>query len=238
MRSWTFMLFGKTIMKRSIIFFTLLFLGIISGNAQRDHSVELSMSSGYVIPVTSMTFSDYWKMKYGGGVRAGIPLSQSVILLGSFEYYQFKMNENGVKKGFDANHMRDIWLFDQVSLNPTAGPSSVTTGAIDMRVSPSGVPGFLSPYLIGGVGVMHFSLGKINLRPTSVLPIDSSNIIMTAEQIITGGTTTTMFFELGVGIDFRLAESYDLFLEARYTNGNNKIRVGYLPLTAGIRIHL
>ena len=113
-------------MKR-IIFLFLLLLAVTIGNAQQSSGIEVSVSSGYVLPSSPMTFADYWNVQYGGGLRAGFPLSQSTTLVGSVEYYQFKLNQDGVTKGFDTQYMRDIWLFQNVSLNPSADPTSVTT---------------------------------------------------------------------------------------------------------------
>jgi hypothetical protein len=233
------MLFGKTIMKRLSMLFVLALLTMAIGNAQQNYGVEVSVSSGFVFPSSPMTFADYWNVQYGGGLGVGIPMSQSITLIGAFEHYQFKLNQDGVTKGFDTQYMRDIWVFKNVSLNPSADPTSVTTVSANLRVAPPKLSGFLSPYFIGGVGVMRFSLSEIKLPTTSVLSISGSDISMTAQQTVTGGVETSAFFQFGMGFDVRVAQSVDTFVEARYASGLNKgLRTAYVPITGGIKLRL
>ena len=235
----TFMLFGKTIMKRLNLLLVLLLLAIAIGNAQQSDGVEVSVSSGYVIPSSPMTFANYWTMQYGGGLSAGMPLSPSITLIGSFEHYQFKLNKDGVNNGFDTNYMRDIWIFKSVSLNPFADPSTMTTVSANLRFAPSGISGRLSPYFIGGIGMMRFSLSEISLPTTSVLTAGGSDISMTAQQSVTGGVETSAFFQFGMGFDIRVTQSFDMFVEARYASGLNKgLHTAYVPITGGIKLRL
>ena len=233
------MLPGKTIMKRSSVLLVILLLTISTGVAQQHDGVEVSVSSGYVIPSSPMSFANYWTMQYGGGLSAGIPLSPSIRLIGSFEHYQFKLNKDGVNNGFDTNYMRDIWIFKSVSLNPSADPSTMTTVSANLRFAPSGISGSLSPYFAGGVGVMRFSLSEISLPTTSVLTAGGSDISMTAQQSVTGGVETSAFFQFGMGFDIRLTQSFDMFVEARYASGLNKgLHTAYVPITGGIKLSL
>jgi hypothetical protein len=226
-------------MKRSSIAFVLLLLTVSPGNAQQNYSVEVSGSSGIVLPSSPMTFANYWNMQYGGGLAAGVPLSPTMTLIGSFEHYQFKLNNDGVNKGFDTNYLRDIWIFNRVSLAPSADPSSVTTVSANLRFAPPGLTGLLSPYFVGGLGLMRFSLGEISLPTTSVLSINGSEISMTAQQTITGGVETAAFFQYGMGFDVRMTGSFTMFVEARYAGGLNKgLRTTYIPITGGVRIRL
>lgn len=226
-------------MKRSGTLFVLVLLTMTMGNAQEEYGVEVSVSTGYAFPASPMTFANYWNMQYGVGMRAGIPLSESMTLIGSFEYFRFKLSEEGVHDGFNTDYMREIWVFDQVSLNPAADPSSITTVSANLRVAPSGLSGFVSPYFIGGVGVMSFSLSEITLQTTSVLSVNGSNISMTAEQIVVGGSETSACFQIGMGFDVRATESFDVFVEGRYVSGMGKGRgAAYLPLTVGAKVRL
>ena len=226
-------------MKRLNILLLLLLLTFAIGNAQQNPGIEVSVSSGVVLPSSPMSFADYWNVQYGGGLRAGFPLTQSITLVGSFEYYQFKLNKDGVNKGFDTEYLREIWIFDHVALNPSADPSTVTTVSANVRMAPSRLSGLLSPYFIGGVGVMRFSLSEIKLPTTSVLSISGSDVSMTAQQTITGGVETSAFFQFGMGFDVRITQSFDAFVEARYVSGlNSGLRTIYVPITGGIKLHL
>jgi len=210
-----------------------------AGQSQQNYSVEVSVSSGIVFPSSPMTFADYWNVQYGGALNVGIPLSPSMTLVGSLEHYQFKMNADGIQKGFDTNYMREIWIFDHVSLNPSADPSSVTTLSANVRMTPVRLSGVISPYFIGGIGVMRFALGEIKLPTTSVLSVNGSDISMTSQQTVTGGTQTSAFFQFGMGLNAQLTQSLDLFIEARYASGLNKgLRTVYLPITGGIKMRL
>jgi opacity protein-like surface antigen len=226
-------------MKRLSVIFVLVLLTMTMGNAQQNYDVEVSVSSGIVLPSSPMTFADYWNVQYGGGLHIGIPMSQSVTFLGSFEHYQFKLNADGVQKAFDTNYMRDIWIFNRVSLSASADPSSVTTVSANVRVAPASLSGWLSPYFIGGIGVLRFSLGEIKLPTTSVLAVSGSDISMTAQQTVTGGVETSAFFQFGMGLDVQLTGSFDMVVEARYASGLNKgLRTVYVPITGGIRMRL
>jgi hypothetical protein len=224
-------------MKRISMLFVLVLLMATLGNAQQDYGVEVSVSSGFVFPSSPMTFANYWSMQYGGGLQVGVPLSQTIILFGSLEHYQFKLNQKGIHEGFDTDYMRDIWIFKSVSLNPSADPSSVTAVSANVRVVPSRLSTVLSPYFVGGVGVLRFSLSEIKLPTTSVLSVNGSDIAMTAQQAVTGGVETSAFFQFGMGFDVRLAQSFDIFVEARYASGlNNGLRTTYMPVTGGIQL--
>jgi hypothetical protein len=226
-------------MKRMILLSLVLLLAVTIGNAQQTDGLEVSVSSGVVLPSSPMAFANYWNVQYGGGLRAGYPLSPSITLVGAVEYYQFKLNQNGVAKGFDTQYMRDIWIFNNVSMNPSADPSSVTTVSANLRFAPSRLAGVLSPYFIGGIGVMGFSLSEIKLPTTSVLSVNGANISMTAQQTITGGVQSSAFFQFGMGFDVQLTQSFDLVVEARYASGlTNSLHTAYVPITGGIKLRL
>ena len=226
-------------MKRSCIVFILAVLAMTPGNARPTDGVEVSLSSGYVIPSSPMAFANYWKMQYGGTVAAGISLSESITLIGAFEYYRFKLDEDGLNEAFNTGYMRDIWIFQDVSMAPSADPSTITTVSANVRVSPLGLSGVLSPYVTGGAGVMFFSQSEITLPTTSILVINGAPVAMTAQQTVIGGAQTAVMFQLGVGCDVRIAESFEMFIEARYTSGLTEgLGTMYVPLTAGVRLHL
>ncbi len=226
-------------MKRFSILFVLVLLTLTQGSAQQHTGIEVSLSSGYVLPASPMTFSNYWKMQYGGALGVGMPLSETVTLFGSVEYYKFALKPEGVSSGFNTEYMRDIWVFTDVSMNPTADPSSVISASANIRVAPAGVSGWLSPYVTAGVGVMSLSLAELSLPTTSVIAAGGSTISMTALQNITGGKETSALVQFGVGIEAHLSAMVDAFVEARYTHGMSKgLGSSYIPLTAGLKFHL
>jgi len=226
-------------MKRIWVLFVLLPLVMVMGQAQQNSGLEVFLSSGFVMPSSPMTFANYWKMQAGGSLGVGIPLTPSITLVGSVEYYRFQLNVDGVNKGFDTKYMRDIWIFSDVSLNPSADPSSVMTASVNVRVAPSAIKGWLSPYLVAGIGMMKFSLSEISLPTTSVLSLDSASVSFTARQRIIGGEETDVFFQSGLGFDVHFSSLVNLFLEARYTHGFSKgLGTAYIPITAGVRMYL
>ena len=239
MTSWTFRVFGKTLMKRSYVAVVLALVTITPGYAGLSDGLEIMASSGVVIPAASMTFATYWQMQYGGAVGAGIPLSEAVTLVGSFEYYRFTLNEDGVIRGFDTKFVRDIWVVDDVTLSPSADPSSVMAISASLRIAPVRTAGPLSPYFMVGIGVMRFSLGEIALPTTSHLSLDSSAVAFTATRRITGGTETAALLQAGLGLDLRLASPVNVFIEARVVRGLTQgLGTVYVPLTAGVRLRL
>lgn len=222
-------------------FSTVLLLSLVAattGYAQDASAIDFSVSSGYAVPSSPMTFANYWKMQYGGSLGVGLPLSPSVTLVGSAEYYRFTLRESGVADRFDTKYMRDIWIFADVTMSPVAEPSSILTLALGVRVRPSDMNGVLVPYAIAGGGVMRFALSEIALPTTSIATINSTAIAMTAERRIVGGTETAAFLQGGVGFDLDVTESFRPFLEARYVFGfANGVSASYIPLTAGVRMH-
>jgi hypothetical protein len=206
------------------------------GQAQPSSNIEVFVSSGYFIPSSPMTFSNYWKMQYGCEVGVGYALSPSIMLIGSVEYVQFKLNQDGVNKGFDTQYMSDIWIFDNVSVNPSADQSSLMTASLNVRFTPSDRVRFLSPYFLCGGGVMKFTLGEIALPTTSVLTLNNSVVSMTAERKILGGTETAVFMQSGIGFDLNITETIRPFVEARYVFGFTKnVNTSYIPLSVGVK---
>ncbi|MCX6138693.1 MAG: hypothetical protein NTV54_14505 [Ignavibacteriales bacterium] len=226
-------------MKRTILLFVLLAAMLTYGNAQVRSGVEISVGSGFVIPASPMAFANYWKMQYGGGTSVGMDVSESVTLFAGFDYYRFVLNKDGISEGLNTQYMRDIWIFNDVSLNPSADPSTVMTVSVNARISPVKTNGILYPYFIAGAGIMRSSLSEIALPTTSVLSVNGSDISMTAQRSITGGEKTSAFFQCGMGIDFCLTPAIHLFAEGRYASGIDKsLTTALLPITIGLKYRL
>jgi len=235
----TFTFTWTTIMKRSYVQFLLALLIAAPAAAQEGMSLEVTAGSGYVMPSSPMTFSNYWNMEFGGVLGAGVHISPSVTLHGSLEYYRFALDEAGVTESFDTRYMRDIWAFNDVSLTPSGEAGTIIAASANVRVAPTGLTGVVTPYVTAGIGVMHFSLGEISLPATSVLSINGSDIAMTASQKITGGTETSPFFQGGIGLDLHVSAGMIVFIEARYAHGFSKgLGTSYVPVTAGIKFGL
>jgi hypothetical protein len=178
-------------------------------------------------------------MQYGGGIRVGVPLSQSVTLLGAAEYYKFTLDKEGISNDYNTQYLRDIWIFQDVGLDASAGPSSVMTYSVNLRVAPVTESWTLAPYFIGGVGAMHVTLSEIDLKTASTISFDSSDVRVVANQKVIGGSGTAMFFQLGLGLDARVAQRLDMFIEARYAAGFNAVwGTAYTPITAGVAFRL
>jgi hypothetical protein len=223
-------------MNRYCVTLALLLLTVSGGMAQQGSGTEVSLSSGYVIPSTPMSFANYWKMQYGVGAEGGFAISPALTVTGAVEYYRFLLDEDGVKEGYDAMYARDIWIFDDVTFYPVADPSSVLTVSANCRVAPPGLSGFVSPYVTAGAGIMWFTLGEILLQPTSILTINGNPIEMTSEQTIVGGNETSFFLQGGVGFHFNVSSTIRPFIEARYVFSlTGQIKPGYIPLTGGVR---
>lgn len=224
-------------MKRTGSAIILMLVSLTLTSAQESSGITVFASSGVVVPSSPMAFANYWKMQYGGGLGAGYALTPSVTLVGSFEYYRFKIDTDGIHDGFDTQYMRDIWIFTDVSLNPSAAASSVMTFSVNLRVTPSGVSRFISPYGIAGAGVMRFSLADIAVPTTSTLTIDGTAIPITAERTIIGGNETVFFGQMGIGVDCALSALITPYVEARYVLGFTKgSKTSYIPLGAGVRV--
>lgn len=226
-------------MKRLTIVVILSLVLMSTGQAQQHSLLELSLSSGYVLPTSPMTFAQYWKMQEGGSVSAGIALSPSMSLLGSVEYYRYALNVEGIHTKFDTKYMGDIWGFSNVSQVPTGEPSSILTVSANVRVVPTEISGMFSPYFLAGGGVMMSTFSEISLPTTSTLVLDGTNVAITAQQRIIGGKESSAFVQGGIGIDACLSDLIKIFVEARFALGMSKsIGTAYVPLTGGVRLQL
>lgn len=226
-------------MKRIFASLALVLLLMSPGTAQTEGQFEISASSGLALPSSPMTFSNYWKMQYGGGIGIGYSLSSSMILQGFVEYYRFNIDQGEITNAFNTSFLRDVWILDGVNASPSADPSSIVTAGMNARFSTTSFSGFLAPYVLVGAGMMHFTLSEIALPTTSILTINGIDLAMTAQRRVTGGTETAAFIQCGAGFDVNLTESIKPFLEARYVLGMTKgIGTNYLPLTAGVKVVL
>jgi opacity protein-like surface antigen len=212
---------------------------LMVARAQENSPITVFATSGVVLPSSPMAFANYWKMQAGGGLGVGYALDPSMTLVGGLEYYRFTMDAAGVREAFDAAYMRDIWLFTDVSLNPAASGSSVLTVSANLRVTPSGSPRFVTPYGMAGIGVMRFEMAEIVVPMTNVVTIEGVDIPFTAEQKIVGGTTTSVYVQVGVGAEIDASDLLKPFIEARYVVGMNPgMKTIYIPLTAGVKLCL
>jgi hypothetical protein len=223
------------LMNRFCVVIVLVLVLMTGGKAQESSDIEFSVSSGYVLPSSPMAFANYWKMQYSLGAGVGWALSPSIKLIGSVEYCQFKLSEDGVSEAFNTEYVRDIWIFEDVSMDPSADPSSMLNIAASVRVTPSGIPGIVSPYLIAGGGLMTFTLSEVSMPATSVVKLSSSTVSMTSEQKIVGGTETAGFIQGGLGFEFGLSAMFKPYVEARYVVGFTKgVSTSTIPLTVGV----
>ena len=239
MATGTIMFFGKTIMRHTLVLllFTALMIGVAT--AKEMGGMEVSVTTGYVLPSSPMAFANYWSAQYGGSLRAGFPLSESVSLIGSLEYYRFTLNETGVKEGFNTDYVKEIWIFDRVTMNPSADPSSVVALSASFRVAPSPRAGLISPYFIAGLGVMQVSMSNISMPVTSVLTINTNTVDMTARNRIVGGKQTALMLQSGLGVDFNISTLLNAFVEARYAIGLTEGHsTSYIPLGVGVKLRL
>jgi opacity protein-like surface antigen len=229
----------KTLMKRTGCAVILALMLMTGASAQESSDFTVFASSGVVLPSSPMAFANYWKMQYGGGVGVGYALTSSVTLMGSFEYYRFKLDEQGIQDGFDTQYMRDIWLFTDVTLHPSAAASSVKTISANLRMVPSASSRIMTPYGLAGVGLMSFAMAEIVVPTTNVITIDGTEIPFTADRTISGGTMTAAYIQLGLGAEFDIITLIKPFVEARYVLGMTKgMRTIYIPLTAGVKVQL
>jgi opacity protein-like surface antigen len=228
-------LLQEIIMKKiCLLFICILIVGSIS-SAQKSKDIVVSLHGGSAFPSTPMSFSQYWKMSYGGGGGVEIPVSSSMTIGANVDYYQFVMDEEGIRNSFATTHMRDIWAFNDVSIKPVASNSSVMSIALNMRIESPDLNGALRPYLIVGGGLLKYSFAEIDLPVKSTIVMNGESVSMTSQQKIIGGDKTDPFVQLGIGVNYYLSSSLGIFAEARYSKELVKgIGMTFVPLTAGV----
>jgi len=218
---------------------TLSLVMMTGGFAQEQSTLEISLSSGYVLPASPMTFARYWTMQSGGSLSAGMALSPSMVVQASVDYCRFTMNAQGVAENFDTQYMRTIWIFSDVSQHPSADLSSIVTVSAGVRVSSPGFSGTFSPYVLAGAGAMFSSIAEIALPTTSVLELDGTTVSPQARQRIIGGKESAAFLQGGLGMDARLSAMWSVFVETRFALGmTQNLGTAYVPVTAGVRLRL
>jgi hypothetical protein len=222
-------------MKNVRLLSVILLIAVSLSPAQKTGGIIVSLHGGSAIPSTPMSFSQYWKMSYGGGGGVEIPLSSSVTIGGMVDYYQFVMDEDGVRNSFATSYMRDIWAFNDVSLKPAASNSSVMSIALNVRIEAPDLNGPFRPYCVVGGGMLNYTFAEIALPVKSTIVMNGSPVTMTSEQEIAGGEKTDPFLQLGLGVNVRLSPSLGIFTEARYSKELVKgIGMTFIPLTVGV----
>lgn len=222
-------------MKNIRLLSVILLVAVSLSPAQKSADIIVSLHGGSAIPSTPMSFSQYWKMNYGGGGGVEIPLSSSVTIGGTVDYYQFIMDEEGVKNSFATDYMRNIWAFNDVSLKPAASNSSVMSIALNVRIESPDLNGSFRPYCVVGGGVLKYTFAEIALPVKSTIVMNGSPVTMTSEQKIAGGEKTDPFLQLGLGVNVHLSSSFGIFAEARYSKELVKgIGMTFIPLTVGV----
>ncbi len=222
-------------MKNIRLLSIILLITVSLTRAQTNVDVIISLHGGSAIPSTPMSFSHYWKMNYGGGGGVEIPLSSSVTIGGNVDYYQFVMDEEGIKNSFATSYMRDIWAFNDVSLKPSASNSSVMSIALNVRIESPDLNGSIRPYCVVGGGVLKYTFAEIALPIRSTIVMNGSPVTMVSRQTIAGGEKTDPFLQLGLGVNLRITSSLGVYTEVRYSKELVKgIGMTFIPLNAGV----
>ena len=176
------------------------------------------LSSGVVFPMGPDDFRDTWKsgLALGGGIHHCLDKEQRVSLCAVLEYSRLTPQKNEVLDGLGV-------VDPETRLHVQDGSGSILQLGVSVKLSPRWTEGRFVPYAIGGCGVMRVVQDVTFTRAGEAHPehVDKADT--------DGG------WNLGAGVDVRVAKDLTGFIEGQYTivfSGQAGPR--YLPVRVGV----
>jgi hypothetical protein len=206
-------------MKKYLTVFAALVFFLCASSAFAQMSKSLTLGGGMSFLQSPDIYKDYWKRGIVGSAGLGLGLIPGLSIHGVIEYNKFPLDEDKI---------RDLFRLFDIDYDIEGKDISVISffamGKLSLLLS---MPGS-SPYVIGGVGYVHASLGDVTITGTSEGDKKEDFANESATAVTFGG-----------GFDFKFAPRIGVFLEGRYvkafTDGDD---FAYFPLKIGLNISL
>lgn len=173
---------------------------------------KVYVGGGASMPNAPASFSDTYKTSMNAVAGLGLPLFPFTEGVLAVRYDRFALDAEAYTDMLGAGFSVD------------GGTLSVLSGSVNLKVNPP-VPGPLSPYAIGGVGVYRSTTGELTVSGGggSVTPGIEGE--------------TDLGVNLGVGLSFNVVPLIDLFIEPQYviilSDGDN---MTYYPVRVGLAL--
>jgi opacity protein-like surface antigen len=171
--------------------------------ARAERRVIIFAGGGIAVPGSPDAFREKWKEGFDVTLGVGFPLASKLSLQGAVAYDQFS---------FDKSLLSGEW---------TGGESELLSFSGEVRFRFVEDSGRLSPYLVGGAGVVHVWTMDLtqSFSPTSPDDLVGGPAYFDPQFYgvpIDGFTETAAMTTFGGGVDIPLTESTQFFVEARY----------------------
>lgn len=217
-------------MKRRVLLCSALFLFSVPAIAQEESNLYLLASGGLSLPQNPDPFKDGWSNGFNVGGGAGYRFSRHLAVQALVNYDRFPFDEQGLftlfteEFGFDP---RDFGL----AIDVQGAETSVLSISGELKASFVGNPSKVSPYLIGGVGMSHLSIGDTTFS-------DSFMGVVLVEQTVEGESVTKGMATTGAGVDISISERVGVLVEGRYQFVFADERTDFASFRGGVRIGL
>ena len=218
-------------MKRGIFTCGLFLLLAATATAQEESKLHFLLNGGLTIPQSPDVFKDGWKQGFNVGGGLGYRLSRHITVQATVNYDRFPFDEEGVfdsfteEFGFDP---RDLGI----SIDITGADMSVLSVSGELKASFVGDPSKISPYVIGGGGLAHLSLGSATFSGSYL----GQELV---EDAMGGESETKLMATIGGGVDIPINERIGVFVEARYQfNFTSEELTNFAGVRGGVKIGL
>lgn len=195
---------------KKLLLITVLSVFFVAGvSAQGVKPFSIYVGGGVTVP--SGDFADVYKMGFHGMGALGYSVVPMFQILAKGEYHTFAFDKTG-----------------NFAKTEYAGETEFGGGAFHIillgvagKLTPALPASPIKPYGLAGVGVA--SLGASDLTVGGVKQAAASSV-------------SKFYFELGGGIEMKLAPAVNFFVQARYVTINPKRgTINLIPLTIGIK---
>ena len=174
----------------------------------------LSFNSGFSLPSAPVGFADYWKTGFNFGAGLEYPLSPKVIFQGCFDYNNFPLNED---KFLSEDGPRGL------DVSVEGGAASITTVSANLKAPLSVSGSSVTPYFVGGLGIIRISLSDVTVRYQDEI------------EIFDGVSETAVGLIFGAGLDFTINPKVNMFVEIKYVIGVTQDEsTRYYPVKIGL----
>ena len=172
----------------------LLMIGLTRTSAQIVTPTEFFVRGGAAFPVSSQSFTDYWKNGFALGAGVGTPLGESSTLLVSLDYARFS---------FDQTRLLQYFSMPPAGNSISGASSTLIVLSAHARVLQPIIEN-LSLYVTGGAGMVYSGVAAAT--------VTYSGYSATAQP------TNRLSFALapGIGFTYPLQDRWSVFAEARY----------------------
>jgi opacity protein-like surface antigen len=190
-------------MRTPVIVLVSCFAITAAAGAQTERRVIVFGGAGIAVPGSPDAFREKWKEGFDVALGVGFPLASKLSLQGAVAYDQFS---------FDKSLLSGDW---------TGGESEILSFSGEVRFRFVEDSGRLSPYLVGGAGVVHIWTADLtqSFSPTSPYDLFTDPAYFDPRFYgvpIDGFTETAAMTTFGGGVDIPFTESTQFFVEARY----------------------